>query len=240
VSGGGGDRPARHVLLTGASSGIGAETARHLVADGHRVSLFARRAELLAALVGELGGLASAWTGDVTRRDDLASGLRAAELRHGAIDTLVYSAGSARFHSVEETSPEEWRELMGANLDGLFHALQLSLPSLLASGRGHVIVVLSVASRQVFGHSAGYTAAKHAAIGLVDSFRTEVRARGVHVTAVLPGAVDTPLWDAIGGEWNRAQMMQPEQVARVIRSVLRDRSSGMLEEIRVGPICGAL
>lgn len=234
------DLAPRHVLITGASSGIGAETARYLVADGHRVSLFARRTEPLSALVRELGGLASAWSGDVTCREDLDRALRSADERHGAIDTLVYSAGSARFHPVEETSFEEWRELMGANLDGLFHALQLSLPFLLASGRGQVIVVLSVAARQVFGNSAGYTAAKPAAIGLVDSFRAEVRARGVHVTSILPGAVDTPLWDAIGGEWNRAQMMQPEQVARVIRSVLRDRSSGMLEEIRVGPIGGAL
>ncbi|MFN8546753.1 MAG: SDR family oxidoreductase [Candidatus Eisenbacteria bacterium] len=228
----------RRVLLVGANSGIGAESARHLARAGHRLFLVARREKLLEALGRELGS--ESFAADACDRAAMDAAVAEAGRRLGGIDTLVYSAGAARFRPLESTSPELWREMMGANLDGLFHAVQATLPSLLASGRGHVIGVLSVASRHAFGGSTAYTAAKHGALGLLDSLRAEVRGRGVHVTAVLPGAVDTPLWDAIEGEWDRGRMMRPEQVARVIVSILSESSSGMIEEVRVGPIGGAL
>jgi len=228
----------RRVLLVGASSGIGAETARHLARAGHRLALVARRAELLEKLGRELGS--ESLPADACDRNAMDAVVAEACRRLGGLDVLIYSAGTARFRPLESTSTDLWREMLGANLDGLFHAVQASLPSLLASGRGHVIGVLSIASRHAFGGSAAYTAAKYGALGLLESLRAEVRGRGVHVTAVLPGAVDTPLWDEIEGEWDRARMMLPEQIARVITSILSESSSGMLEEVRIGPIAGAL
>jgi NADP-dependent 3-hydroxy acid dehydrogenase YdfG len=230
----------RRIFLTGASSGIGRETARFLARDGHRVALFARRQTELAALAKELGAGVLALPGDVTDRARLESAVAEAAAHFGGLDALIYAAGGARFHSVEATSWEGWREMMGANLDGLFHASQAVLPSLLASRRGHVVGILSIASRHAFGGSSAYTAAKHGALGFLDSLRVEVRARGIHVTTILPGAVDTPLWDAIDGEWDRAKMMQPEQVARVIAALFRDTTTGMLEEIRLAPVAGSL
>lgn len=228
----------RKIFLTGASSGIGRETARHLAGEGHRLALFARRETELRALALELGAVAL--VGDVTDRPAVDRAVAQAARELGGLDTLVYAAGSARFHSVEATSADEWREMMGANLDGLFHVTQAILPLLLEAPRAQVVAILSIASRVVFGGSAAYTAAKHGALGFLDSLRVEVRGRGVHVTAVLPGAVDTPLWDKIEGEWDRARMMEAEQVARVITALFRDTTSGMIEEIRVGPVAGSL
>ena len=227
----------RRVFLTGASSGIGMEIARTLAREGHRLALFARRESELRALAAELNALAL--PGDVTDRASIDRAVAEAQRTLGGIDTLVYAAGSARFHPVESTTFDEWREMMGANLDGLFHVTQALLPSLVSAPRGHVVVLLSVASRVAFGGSSAYTASKYGALGFVDSLRVELRPR-VHVTAILPGAVDTPLWDAIEGEWDRARMMQAEQVARVVASLFRDTTSGMLEEIRLSPAGGSL
>lgn len=236
--------PARRtILLTGASSGIGRETALHLARDGHRLALCARRADRLEALRREIGGEPGdhpAVPADVTDPAQVEAAVRNAEEGLGPLDTLVYCAGAARFTRVEETTDSIWREMMGANLDGLLFAVRALLPSFRRIGRGHVVAVLSVAARQAFPGSSAYTAAKFGALGFLESLRAETRGEGIHVTTVLPGATDTPIWDNLGSGWNRAKMMQPEQVARVIAAALRDTTTGMLEEIRVMPVEGSL
>ena len=229
----------RTIFLTGASSGIGRESALHLARDGHRLALCARRGELLEDLCHALSGSESdhfAAPADVRRPAEVESAVRRAEERLGPIDTLVYVAGTARFTPVEETTDEIWREMMGANLDGLFHTVRVLLPRF----RRHGVTVLSIAARHGFAGSSAYTAAKFGALGFLEALRAETRRDRIHVTAVLPGATDTPIWDEVGGDWNREKMMQPEQVARVLASVLRDTTSGMIEEIRILPIGGSL
>ncbi len=186
------------------------------------------------------GAAVTARPADVTDPAALERALAAAEGDLGPFDTLIYSAGAARFASVEATTDAVWREMMSANLDGLFHAVRAILPRFRERRRGHIVAVLSMASRHAYGGSSAYTAAKYGALGFIESLRAEVRKAGLHVTAVLPGATDTPIWDAIGPDWNREKMMRPEQVARVIASILRDTTSGMVEEVRVMPAGGAL
>jgi short-subunit dehydrogenase len=255
------------VLVAGASSGIGREIAIHLASDGHDLALLARRRDRLEDLAVALerarvqaaagasglapGGSAPAEApaevprdvllcADATDREALERAVAEAEGVLGPLDTLVYSAGTARFLPVEETTPEVWDEVLGGNLHGLYHAVSAILPRFRLSGRGHILGVLSIAARQAFPDSTAYTAAKAGALGFLDALRAELRGSGIHVTAILPGATDTPLWDGAGAGWDRTRMMRPEQVARVVAAVLRETTSGTIEEIRVGPVGGPL
>jgi short-subunit dehydrogenase len=233
----------RRILLTGASSGIGRELALHLAREGHRLALSARRAPLLADLAREFvpeAPMPLLLPCDVTNPAAVEAAVQKAQCEMGPLDTLVYSAGAARFDTVEETTDEVWSRMLSVNLTGLFHAVRAVLPLFRANGRGHILAVLSISSRVAYPRSAAYTAAKFGALGFIDSLRAELRPAGIHVTAVLPGATDTPIWDDIGGTFDRSRMMRPEQVARLITSALRETTSGMVEEIRVGPVGGAL
>lgn len=231
------------VLLTGASSGIGRATAFALAEEGHTLTLTARRSAELESLARELraaGRAVSQESGDVRDEQSVRRVVEAAGRAMGGIDALVHCAGSARFAPLLETSRETWDDMIATNLTGLYHLLREILPVFTARGSGHVIAILSIASRTAFGGSSAYTAAKHGALGLLDSVRQEVRGQGVQVTAILPGATDTPLWDQIDGTWDRSRMMPPGKVARIVASVLRDSLGGSIEEIRVLPTGGNL
>ena len=235
--------PERTVLLVGASSGIGRALAIELAREGHRLALVARGRERLEHLRDSLAG---GWDRHLALACDLSDARAAGELvpsaeaALGPLDTLIYSAGAARFDPVVETSDESWDLMLRANLTGLFHAVRAVLPGFQARGRGQLVAILSIASRHAFAGSSAYTASKFGALGFIESVRAEVRAYGIHVTAVLPGATDTPLWDALGSSWDRTKMMPPEEVARVVASALRTGPGAMLEEIRILPGAGAL
>lgn len=235
---------ARRVFLTGASSGIGRELALHLARDGHTLALSGRRAPALASLAEEITRRAAPRPHlEVCEVGDAAAmtrAVRAADEAIGPLDTLIYSAGSAYFAPVEETTDALWQEMLSANLTGLFHACRAVLPLFRERRRGHIVGLLSISSRHAFPRSCAYTASKFGALGLLESVRAEVRKEGIHVTAVLPGATDTPIWDDIGGEFDRSRMMRPEQVARLIAAALRETTTGMVEEIRIAPVGGSL
>jgi short-subunit dehydrogenase len=233
----------RRCLLIGASSGIGLETARFLARDGHRLALVARRRERLEELARELPGGESrhlAIAADVRRAGEVDDAVREAGRRLGSLEVLVYAAGTARFGPLESFADPDWEEILATNLTGLFRAARATLPIFRAAGSGHLVAILSVSSRHAFPETAAYTAAKHGALGLIEALRAELRGAGIDVTAVLPGATDTPLWDRAGGDWDRSRMMRPEQVARLVAALLRETTSGMIEELRVGPRGGPL
>jgi len=232
-----------NVLVIGASSGIGREAARALAAEGHRLVLSARREEPLRVLAAELPGgsgahaVCPADAGDSASIDGL---LDTAERELGPLDAVIYSAGSARVAKVEETSDAMWAEVLSGNLNGLFYTARAALPRFRARGRGHLVAVLSISARQGFPNWSAYTAAKHGALGFLECLRAESRGAGIHVTAVIPGATDTPLWDGLGPEWDRSRMMRPSQVAACIAAALREEGGGMVEEIRITPVGGSL
>jgi len=236
-------RPAsRRVLLTGASSGIGREVALHLARDGHRLALASRRRPALEETRAACAAPSqhAVIPVDLTSSPAVSEAVARAQDQVGPLDTLVHCAGTALFGNVEETTDEIWRQMLEDNLSSLFHTVRSVIPLFRREGRGHIVALLSIASRRGFPGSSAYTAAKFGALGFLESVRAEVRGEGIHVTTVFAGATDTPLWDRLGDQWDRARMMAPEQVARVIAAVLRDTSSGMVEEIQVGPVGGAL
>lgn len=181
-------------VVTGASSGIGAATARRLAAEGFNVVLAARRRERLDALVEQIGkevpgaGRLAAVTLDVTSQDSvdaLAAGLPACHV-------LVNNAGGAiGMEPVAEADPEDWRVMYDTNVLGLLRVTKALLPKLIDSGDGHVVNITSLAGHVPYEGGAGYNAAKHAAVAVNEVMRLELVDKPVRVTEIAPGMVHT-------------------------------------------------
>jgi NADP-dependent 3-hydroxy acid dehydrogenase YdfG len=174
-------------VVTGASSGIGAATARRLVAEGYDVVAAARRRDRLDDLAAAVPGI-RAVTLDVTSAESVA-GL-AAELDDVAV--LVNNAGGAiGTEPIERADPADWQQMFETNVLGVLRVTQALLPALERGAGGHVVVTGSIAGHLVYEGGAGYTAAKHGATAVVETLRLELNGRPVRVTEVAPGMVHT-------------------------------------------------
>ncbi len=162
------------------------------------------------------------------------------EKEFGRLDLLVNSAGVGRFLSLEATEEADWEAMIGTNLGGTWRVTRRALPLLLADEGGTILNVISVAGRKAFAGSSAYCASKFGMLGLAESIREEFRGRGLRVINLLPGAVDTPFWDAIEGDWDRGKMLRPETVAEAALAALRLPREALAEEIVIGPAGGAL
>ena len=179
----------RTAVVTGASSGIGAATARRLVTEGFEVVAAARRRDRLDALRDELGDRLRPVTLDVTSADSVAA--MAAEVG-GTLSVLVNNAGGALgLEPVAEADPAEWRTMYEVNVIGALLVTQALLPALVAGGQGHVVVMGSTAGRIVYEGGGGYAAAKHGAAALAETLRLELNGQPVRVTEIAPGMVAT-------------------------------------------------
>lgn len=173
-------------VVTGASSGIGAATARRLAADGFEVVCAARRRDRITELAGEIGGRAVVC--DVTDPASVAD--LAGQVGECAV--LVNNAGGALgLEPVAEADEEHWRVMWETNVAGVMRVTKALLPALVRSGDGRIVVVGSVAGHQTYPGGGGYTAAKHAAAAVVRTLRLELLDRPVRVTEVAPGLVET-------------------------------------------------
>jgi NADP-dependent 3-hydroxy acid dehydrogenase YdfG len=191
------DLTGRRVLVTGASSGIGAATARAVAAAGGRVALLARRAEPLAALATELGGVAVPT--DVTDADGVVRTAidRAAE-ELGGLDGVVNAAGLVRPGAVADGDPDGWRAMFDVNVLGLLQVSQAAIPHLRAAGRGDVVNLSSMSGRRVGStEMAVYAASKAAVHTISEGLRRELRPDGIRVAVVAPGLVDTPIFEGM-------------------------------------------
>jgi NADP-dependent 3-hydroxy acid dehydrogenase YdfG len=179
-------------VVTGASSGIGAATARRLATEGFHVVAAARRVDRLEALVKEIGPEATAVACDVTSDESVAA-LAATVAELGApVSLLVNNAGGARgVDPVESGSIDDWQWMYDVNVLGTLRVTKALLPALDASGAGTVITVGSTAAFTVYEGGAGYTAAKHAQTALVGTLRLEIVGRPVRVIEIDPGMVRT-------------------------------------------------
>lgn len=179
-----GERPV--AVVTGASSGIGAATARALAAAGFHVVLGARRVDRCAQLAAEIDGTAIRL--DVTDGDSVAA-FAAAVPR---LRLLVNNAGGARgLEPVAEADEAAWRWMFETNVLGTLRTTKALLPALLASGDGHIVTVTSIAALETYDNGAGYTGAKHAQAMLHRTLRGELLGQPVRLTEILPGMVET-------------------------------------------------
>jgi NADP-dependent 3-hydroxy acid dehydrogenase YdfG len=176
----------RTAVVTGASSGIGEATARRLAVEGFDVVVAARRRDRLDAIAAEIGAIA--YTLDVTLPDSV-------EAFAGALttcDVLVNNAGGARgLTPVGESDDEQWRWMYETNVIGMMRVTKALLPLIIGGGNGHIVLLGSIAGREVYEGGAGYAAAKHAARAVNETLRLELLGKPVRITEVAPGMVET-------------------------------------------------
>ena len=188
------------VVITGASSGLGEATARHLSALGAPVVLGARRRERLEALAGDLtraGGHALAVTTDVTDRAQVQRLVDAAIRAYGRIDVMINNAGLMPQSPLGRLKTSEWDRMIDVNIKGVLYGIAAALPYMERQKGGHFINVASVAGHKVRAGGAVYSATKHAVRVISEGLRQEVKPFGIRTTVISPGAVDTELPDTI-------------------------------------------
>ncbi|PKV83445.1 SDR family oxidoreductase [Streptomyces sp. TLI_146] len=208
-------RIAKAVLITGASSGIGAAAARRLAADGHRVYLGARRADRLAALAGEIaaaGGSAAFRRLDVTDAVDVHAFAEAARAELGRIDVLVNNAGVMPLSRLDAVRTDEWDRMIDVNLRGVLHGIAATLPVMRAQGGGHIVNIASVGAYEVSPTAVVYCATKYAVRAISEGLRQESDG-SIRVTVVSPGVTESELVDHLADAEARRIMQTYRAVA---------------------------
>ena len=228
------DKPV--LLITGASSGIGAATARAAAEQGYRLVLGARSEDKLQALADELGGeeAAIAVRCDVTEWADNEAIATAAIDAFGRIDAVFANAGFGAARGFLEESPEFWREMVLTNVYGVALTIRATLPHLLERGTGHYVITSSVAGRRALPGSL-YSATKWAVTAIGEALRGELRTmhdnQGIRTTLIEPGMVDTPFFD------NRPEgALADEDIARAVIYALSQPENVDVNEILIRPV----
>ena len=183
------------VLITGASSGIGAATARQLAAAGHHVVLGARRTERLETLVAEIraaGGSADYRALDVTDADDVQSFALAAHAKHGRIDVLINNAGVMPLSRLDALKLNEWDRMIDVNVRGVLHGIAAVLPLMQQAKSGQIVNLSSIGGHAVSPTAAVYCATKFAVRAISEGLRQEVGG-DIRVTVISPGVTESEL-----------------------------------------------
>jgi len=222
----------RVLLITGASSGIGAETARHAVRDGWRVALAARSEDKLAELASELGGddHAIALRCDVTDWDDQQRIVKDTVERFGRMDAFFANAGFGGARGFLEDTVEHWHAMVETNVYGCALSIRAALTHFREQNAGHMLLTGSVAGRRAIPGSL-YSSTKWAVTGMGESLRAEVADTPMRVTLIEPGMVDTPFFD------NRPDSaLESADIARAVMYALSQPAHVDVNEILVRPV----
>ena len=213
------------VVLTGASSGVGAATARVLAEKGAIVVLAARSMDKLNKVAAELRGKHEVVRLDVTNEEQVNEAVRSIHERFGRIDVLVNNAGFGEFVAFPEAKLAQFREMMDVNYLGVVRCCQAVYPYMREAGAGHIVNVASIAGKLATSKSTAYSASKHALLGFTNALRQDLKGTGIKVSAVNPGPIDTPFFDRADPEGTYVRnlgsfMLKPEQVANAIAKVI--------------------
>ena len=223
----------RVMLITGASTGIGAATARHAVQAGWRVVLAARSEDKLSQLVQELGEEhALAQRCDVTDFGDQEALVAAALERFGRVDAAFANAGFGAARGFLKEDPEQWRQMILTNVLGVAYTIRAVMPHFQERNAGHFLLTSSVAGRRSLPGSL-YSATKWAVTGMGESLRQELRQQEgsqVRVTLIEPGVVDTPFFDNAP-----SAALEPDDIARIVIFVVEQPARVDVNEVLVRP-----
>jgi NADP-dependent 3-hydroxy acid dehydrogenase YdfG len=236
------------VLVTGASSGIGAAIARLVAIESASLALVARDAPALnsvAAGIRRQGGRAAVVAADITNDERAHAAVQEARRQMGRLDILVNSAGVMLLGPIVNGNTEEWRRMIDINTLGLMYTTHAALPCLIEQGGGHIVNISSIAGRVVWSAGAGvYMASKFAVTGFSESLRQEVSDKKIRVTVIEPGIVATPLTQKIGDPTARAQAeayyasmepLRPEDIAAAVAYAVTQPANVNVNEILVRP-----
>ncbi len=188
------------IVITGASSGMGAAAATYLAAKGASIVLGARRADRIETLAAEIersGGKATAVVADVTKQEDMRKLVDRAVETYGRIDVLINNAGVMPLSPLERLKVDEWDQMIDVNIKGVLYGVAAALPYMREQRSGHFINVSSVAGHKLFPGSAVYSATKFAVRAISDGLRQETASYNIRTTIMSPGAVKTELLDHI-------------------------------------------
>ncbi len=232
------------VAITGASSGLGEATARHLAAKGARVFLGARRVDRLEAVVADIeraGGQAAATRVDVTRRAEVDAFVQAAIEKFGRMDVLVNNAGLMALAPLAKTLVDEWDRMVDINVKGVLYGVAAALPVFERQKGGHIINVSSVAGHKVTIGGAVYCATKHAVRAISEGIRQENS--GIRTTIISPGAVESELPHGTSDpetaagleEFYRLLAIPADAVARTIAFAIEQPADVDINEILLRP-----
>jgi NAD(P)-dependent dehydrogenase (short-subunit alcohol dehydrogenase family) len=238
----------RVAVVTGGNRGIGLAIARALVSEGCSVRITGRDLTALARAKEELDAISAnldpipeivAQRCEVQSPSSVAAVFAKVKKRWGRLDILINNAGiSQAMFPVEKTSLELWQSVLDVNLTGLFLCARAAIP-LMPRG-GTIVNNLSVAAKQIFPNFSAYNASKHGALGFTLTLREELIPKGIRVTALMPGATDTEIWNQFWPDAPRKKMISAESVAQaVIYAVLLPQNAN-LSEMTVVPVEGAL
>lgn len=219
----------RTLFITGASSGIGAATARAAAAAGWRVGLFARSEDKLSALAGEIGDAATVLSGDVSSLDDVKRAVDRFADDAGGLDAVFANAGKGlATPGTEAGDPDEWRSMIDVNIMGVLYTARAALPHLRQTG-GHLVITGSAAGRRYISGSI-YGASKWFIHGYAGNMAEEMREWGGRCTVIAPGMVDTPFFDS-----PKPDKLHPEDVAAAVMHALEAPARAGVREIFLMP-----
>ena len=231
------------VWITGASRGIGAAIGTAFASEGARVILTGRNGAALrriAAKINRDGGKASVIVCDVRSSQSVFRAQSLIRRTWGDIDLLVNNAAITYFKSFARTTTKEFDGLMATNLRGVFLCIKSVLPRMLKLKRGTIINIVSVSATTTFPDSSVYSASKAGVLALSRGLRMEVRKKGIRVVDILPGAVETKMWDRTSRAKYGKRMMRPSDVAQVAVAAFKLPENVLTEEITVRPLEGDL
>ena len=228
-------------VITGASKGIGRQTALTLAQAGAHVAIAARDAKLLGNVAGQVkqtGRDAMVFPGDMSVEEEIQDFLKKTIAYFGKIDILVNNAGVGYFAPVAELSTRHWDEMFAVNVRAVFILTREALPYLRQAGEAVIVNVISISGKHAFAGGSGYGATKHALLGFTRSLMFEERRNGLRVLALCPGSVETeffanPLTRHMAPEPDSA--LQPEDIADTILHMIRLPYRATISEIDIRP-----
>jgi 3-oxoacyl-[acyl-carrier protein] reductase len=230
------DLSGRVALITGAGRGIGRSIALALAGAGARTLLSARSAGELQGVAGEIrsrGGEAEFLAADLSRPEGVEAVFGALKRTYGTLEVLVNNAGLGLSGPLMKFPAESLELLLAVNVKGLFLCCQQAMRLMVPARRGYIINISSVVGFKGYANQSAYAASKHAVMGITKSLAVEAQPHGIRVSAILPGAVDTGLMEALRPDLDKALLMKPQDVADAVMFLLSLSETAAVDEIYI-------
>lgn len=227
------------ILITGGGQGLGAAIAKNLAANGATVVPVDINPEGIHKVVEEItltGAEAHGYVMDVSNKDSVEDVMRRMLEKYGRLDVVINNAGIDYTKSIEELTFEEWNKVIGVNLSGPFNVSKIAYHYLRKNGRGHIVNIVSTASKRAWANASAYHASKWGLLGLSHALHVEARKNNIKVTALIAGGMQTPFILERFPDVDPHLLQDPKNVADTVRYILCQPDESVIPEIMVIPM----